>query len=268
MKQPFIVGLMLLLGAPTALPAEEAIPAKVILRDPRDLVGNNQKRYPSLIPTRLLETPFEQWDAENRNRAPREHFDDFNRRVESVRAEGASGKCTPGKGFPEESSMPKPGERRLSIFKVAGTEKNILLGEIVTTEPAWDPLTLQIYTLVHLKVQKVVRGLDTIHLGDIVTYRRPWGTVTLHGITLCSYANGNSTSPPRPGKDVPERLRPTFLILGRLVAGNDLYIDTSDFEEFQIVEGLVYYPPGISYYHDNKPENLEELLLQFQSNSR
>lgn len=264
-KRLTMAGWVLLLGASAILQAQEAIPVKVILKDPRHIEGDRQPK-PALIPTRLLEIPFEQWDADSRNRAPREYLEDFNRRVEMARTGGGSGVCTPGKGFPEESSVPKPGERRSSIFQVAGTEKNILLGEVVATEPVWDPVTLQIFTLVHLKVQKVVRGIDPIAVGDIVTYRRFWGTVTIRGVTLCSYANGNFPSSPRPGREVSERLRPTFLILGRFVPGNGTYSNTSDFEEFQVVEGLVHYPPGISYYYDNKPEYLENLISRFQGN--
>ena len=267
MKQFLILGLILL-GTPDLLPAQETIPAKVILRDPRHLVGSTQKRSPSLIPTRLLEKPFEQWSAEDQNRAPREYFDRFNAIVESVRAHGTSGQCMPGKGFPEKSPTPEPGEKRFSLFQVAGSTKNVLVGEVVATEPAWDPLTLQIYTLVHLKVQKIVQGLDAIEVGDIVTYRRFWGTATIRGITLCSYVTGSSSSQTLPAKETPERLRPTFLILGHLIPGNGLFIDTNDFEEFQVIDGTVHYPPGIPYYRDNKPEKMEELLLRFQGNSR
>lgn len=262
MKAPLILGLMLL-GVSTVLPAEEAFPSKVILKDSRHYAAGRQAP-PSLIPTRLLEIPYDQWSADNRSRAPRGYFEKFNNIVEAVRIQGNSGQCTPGKGFPEENHTPKSGVRSFSIFEVARGEKNILLGEVVATEPAWDPQTLQIYSLVHLKVQKVVRGLDTINQGDIVIYRRPWGTATIRGVTLCSYANGVSLSPPRTGQEVPERLRPTFLILGRLVPGNGLFLDTQDYEEFQIIDGRAHYPPGISIYYDKKPEDLGEFLLSFQ----
>lgn len=238
--------------------ALESIPAKVIVRDPRHLLTQNQTRSPLSIPIRLLETPYDQWSADNQNRAAREHIERFASIVKSVRDHG-DGRCFPGKGFPEESLVPKPGERRSSIFQVTGNEKNILIGEVVAHEPAWDPLTLQIYTLVHLKVQRVVRGLDPIEVGDVVTYRRPWGAVTIGGVTLCSYANGLSPYWTGADSEAPE-LRPRFLILGRLIPSNGLFIDTSDFEAFQIIAGMAHYPAGITYYYRNPPENLEELI--------
>lgn len=265
MKPYFLVGLILVSGS-TPLRAEP-IPARVILKDSRDYENGQQPR-PALIPIRLLETPYDQWSAENRNRASRGDFEKFHDILEEIRFQGGSGNCTPGKGFPETPTEPKPGGRRLSLLKVAGTSKNILLGEVVATEPAWDPVTLQISTLVHLKIKSVVRGVDAIDVGDNVTYRRLWGTATVRGITLCSYVTGNSPLIPRSGREAPERLRPTFLILGRMIPGNGLYIDTHDFEEFQVVDGLVHYPPGIPFYHDNKAENLEALLLRFQGSSQ
>lgn len=268
MKHFLLAGLLILTVVNPSIAEEEAGTARVLLQDPRLILEKDKQPAPSLIPTRLLEIPYEQWSSDNRSRASRQYFEKFNTMIENVRTLGTSGACTPGKGFPEKSSIPKPGERRFSILEVAGNNKSVLIGEVVATEPAWSLETGQIYTLVHLKVQRIVRGLDNLAVGEVVTYRRPWGTATLRGITLCSYANGLSPLPPRPGRDAPERLRPTFLIVGRIVPGNGLFLDTSDYEEFQIVDGWAHYPPGISIFHENKPENLETLLSHFQGISQ
>lgn len=245
--------------------AADEIPARVIIQDPTHITMSRPPE-PWLIPTRLLTAPYSSWSQDNQNRAAQMQIDNFNAQVEAVRRLGRSGECSPAEALSSQSlgHLGAPADRRLSVVDVAGTRKNILIGEVIASESAWDAITRQISSLVYLKVKQVVRGLEPIAVGDIVTFRRSWGTVTVRGVTLCSYPGAVGSQPPLPLQNLPERQRPNFLIMGRLIPGNGLFLNTQEFEEFPIIEGKLHYPQGISYYLEKKPEHLQGLIEVFQ----
>ncbi len=59
-----------------------------------------------------------------------------------------------------------------------------------------------------------------------------------------------------------------MLLLGRIAAGNKAFMNSSEFEQFQVIDGFVHYPQGIPYYQDNRPERLDAVLTSIQGNSR
>ncbi len=248
--------------------ADESTP-RVVTQDPTYFTTPRTPE-PWLIPIRLLTTPFGTWSQENQQRAPQRYHQRFADQVEQARRLGLSGECTPAEGLASHGGRFSMDERDppISIFDVAGTVKNILIGEVIETEPAWDAMTRQIATLVHLEVTRVVRSSDPIAMGDVVTFRRNWGTVTVGGITICSYPGALHPQPQKPWENAPERKRPVLMILGLLVPGNALFMDTNGFEEFPFIEGSVHYPQGYSYYRDKKPENLDALVSRFEGKAR
>ncbi len=245
--------------------AADEIPPRVIIRDPTHITMT-QAPQPWLIPTRLLTAPYSSWSQENQERAAQQHIDAFNDQVETVRRLSRSGDCRPALVISCYGSGQSParGDRRLSVVEVAGTRKNVLIGEVIAIEPAWDTTRREISSLVHLKVQQVVRGVEPIGVSDIVTFRRDWGEVTVSGVTLCSYPENIGSQPPLPSQDLPESRPPAILILGRLVPGNSLFLDTHEFEEFPVIDGKIHYPERIPYYHGKEPEDLEGLIGQLQ----
>lgn len=256
--------LLVLCFLPWPADADE-IPSRVIIQDPTHITMNRPPE-PWLIPTRLLAAPYSSWSQDDQNRAAQLQIDNFNAQVEAVRRLGRSGECSPAEALSSQGSghLGAPADRRLSVVDVAGTRKNILIGEVVASESVWDAITRQISSLVYLKVKQVVRGLEPIAVGDIVTFRRSWGTVTVRGVTLCSYPGVVGSQTPLPLQNLPERQRPTFLILGRLIPGNGLFLNTQAFEEFPVIEGKLHYPQGVSYYLEKKPEDLQSLIGVFQ----
>lgn len=243
--------------------AADEIPPRVISRDPTHLTMSRPPE-PWLIPTRLLTAPYGSWSQDNQIRAGELYIERFNDHVEAVRRLGTSGKCAPGEGLSSYGVGfgPAGAESRHSASDTAGKLKNVLIGEIVATEPVWAPLTNQMASLVHLKVRQVVRGIEPIAVGDIVTFHRSWGSVTVRGVTLCSYPGDPSSSRPFPEHDLAEP--PTYLIMGRLVPGNDLFLNTHGFEEFPVIEGKLHYPQGYPYYRDQAPEDLQNLIVALQ----
>lgn len=249
---------------PWQAPADE-IPPRVIIRDPTHITMSRAPQ-PWLIPTRLLTAPYSSWSQENQERTAQQHVEAFNEQVEAVRRLGKSGECSRALVISCYGSghTPAPADRRLSVVDVAGKRKNVLIGEVVAIEPAWDPTSREIFSLVHLKVQQVVRGIEPIAVGDIVTFRRVWGKVTVDGVTLCSYQISEDSLPPFPSQDLPESQLPTLLILGSLVPGNGLFLNTHEFEEFPVIEGKLHYPQRIRYYREKEPEDLQGLIGSLQ----
>ena len=259
-KTMAVVLLASMLPPPTAVGAEETPFGRVILRDTS---SRYETRIPEpwLIPLSLLEKRRDQWSAQEQAAVPEELYGKFLDVVERTRDKGLSGNCNPADAFSSSApSMVTPPEARYSISQITGAEKTAVIGEVVGTEAAWNFLSTQVATLVHVKVTRVVRAVDKVAVGDLLTIRRPWGKASVRGVTLCSTSR---FEPPLPGPEAqqePERQRQGLLLIGHRTAGNPFYFNTGGFGEFRIVDGLVHYPPGYSFYRDQNPEELEEVV--------
>lgn len=248
--------------AALAEPAPEPAKPGVIVRGP----SSSAKGW--LIPAWLLQKPYEDWSRDEQALVSPKVVDEFNEYLDTVGTMNRSGVCTPGEGIP--TTRPAESWReKISLYDVAGTQKNIILGEIVGLEPAWDVGSYQVATLVQLKVVRVIRSIDPITPGDVVLYRRPWGSFNVRGVQLCSYLEpvAGQTHNSAESPTAVERKLQTILLLGRLVPGNSNFMGSGRFEEFQVVEGKIYYPRGISYYPE-QPELLSVALSKFSGASQ
>lgn len=248
--------------------AEEPIPewlgnSNVVMRDPSS-PGFKQQSHAWLIPARLLATPYESWSRGAQVMVPREVLARFDQQIDGTRNVGGSGKCSLRLDSKSSSTTMDP-DVRFSLFQVAGDKKSIVHAEIIGSEPAWDAMSREIATLVHVKVLNVLQKRDPIVVGDILTFRRPWGSLTVRGITLCTEDAELQAAPTRESTGTTERLRQEILLLGRISGGNSSFLDTGDYEVFPVVEGKVLYPTGFSYYRDLKPERLESVITYFSA---
>lgn len=198
---------------------------------------------------------------------PLSQVEDFNARIEQVRSLELSGHCTPGEGIADLSpSAAYSPDFRPSLTETAGSRKSVIVGEIIASEPALDLVTHQIATLFHLRIQQVIRNRDSLAAGDIVTFYKPWGSATVRGVTLCSLPGGARASDGAAIVSI-DRDRQTMLLLGRLASGNNNFFEAYRHEQFQLIDGQVYYQPAVAQYRDCKPELLDSLVVYFRTSS-
>lgn len=241
------------------------------------MAGQQQSHHAGSLLTRLQTTcpclahtreapgdPYESWSQEAQDKVPREVLARFDQQIDGARKVGGSGKCSLGLDAKNSSTSVDP-DIRFTLYQVAGDQKSVVHAEIIGSEPAWDALSREIATLVHVKVLKVLQQRDPIAVGDVLTFRRPWGSLTAHGITLCTEDDEPQAAPTRENAGTTGRLSQAVLLLGRVSSGNSSFLDSGGYEVFPVVEGKVLYPPGFSYYRDLKPERLEEVIAYFSA---
>lgn len=257
-KTVAVILLASLLLPPTPAGCEDTPVGRVILRDTSD---RYETRIPEpwLIPVSLLERRRDQWTAEEKAVVSEELYGKFLGVVEGTRDQRRSGHCTEAEGLGGRHDT-HPAELRFSIAQIAGTKKTVVIAEVLFTESAWDAITFQIVTLVHLEVVTIVRAVEPVAVGDLLTVRRPWGTASVRGVTLCSYSTTKPPDPGRPTVAIPERERQQLLLVGHMTVGNSFYMSTGGFGEFPIIDGFVHYPQTYSYYRDQKPEPLAAVI--------
>jgi hypothetical protein len=201
---------------------------------------------PFLIPIPLLEIPYANWPAYEKQKVPQAAYDQFWAVVQDLVASGVSGCAGPALscGYPGETL-----DQRTEPITAAALARSfplVLIGTIVHEVPAWDFRLGRMASITYIKVDEVIKHEQTSrHLPAYVSISREYGTAQVQGITLCSLGKG------LPGTEVRSRQAKEYgqvLLVGSLDSGNSEYVSTSYELIFRVDGGDLLYPPGIKAF--------------------
>lgn len=236
LKNPWIWIVSALLLSPSSVQSQENPYEKNIYmwdgKDGRDLV----MVPPSRLRNALLSVDGE---APNTLGVPMDRWELFVEQLaysqELSRKQCTTSTATELYGYPhpdKPGTIPAPGSR--TALGPILSQPTVIVGTVEAEVASWNFFSA-VRTLVFFRVTEILKDESaSFALGDLVTIQAPWGELEMGPYSLCTY---------QPEGVLEFELGDTFIVTGNVDEWNDAHIETNDAFYFQLVDGVVTYPP-------------------------
>lgn len=148
---------------------------------------------------------------------------------------------------------PEPGSRT-ALGPIQG-QPTVVVGDVEAEFSSWNFFG-SVTTLIFLRIEEILKDeTASLSIGDLVTVALPWGDLEVGPYRLCSH---------EPEGTLKFELGDTFIVTGSVDEWNDNHILTSDGFYFELIEGVVTYPPRRVSFKADPNLTLSRVRIELQ----